>query len=57
DKAKGQQYPTPSEEKALVEYLLQMSTNGFPVLVKYLRSLALIIARQRSVFQVTLQSF
>ncbi|KAF2187224.1 hypothetical protein K469DRAFT_725309 [Zopfia rhizophila CBS 207.26] len=52
DKAIRQQYLTPSEETALVEYLLRMSNNGFPVPIKYLRSLALIIARQRcSVFQ------
>lgn len=52
DKAKSQQYLSPSEEKALVEYLLRMSNNGFPVPLKYLRSLALVIARQRSsVFQ------
>lgn len=31
DKAKSQQYLTLSEEKALVEYLLRMSRNGFPV--------------------------
>jgi hypothetical protein len=52
EKAKRQQYLTPSEEKALVEYLLRMSNNGFPVPIKYLHSLASIIARQRSyVFQ------
>jgi hypothetical protein len=52
EKAKRQQYLTPSEEKALVEYLLRMSNNGFPVPVKCLPSLALIIARQpSSVFQ------
>jgi hypothetical protein len=48
EKAEGQQYLAPSEERALVKYLLRMSTNGFPVPVKYLRSLAFIIARQRS---------
>jgi DDE superfamily endonuclease/Tc5 transposase DNA-binding domain len=48
EKAIRQQYLTPSEEKALVEYLLRMANNGFPVPIKYLRSLALIIARQRS---------
>lgn len=52
EKAKRQQYLTPSEEKALVDYLLRMSNNGFPIPIKYLRSLAFIIARQRSsVFQ------
>lgn len=47
EKAKRQQYLTTSEEKALVKYALRMSENGYPVLVKYLRSLAFIIARQR----------
>ena len=48
EKAEGQQYLTPSEEKALASYLLRMSNNGFPIPVKFLRSLALIIACQRS---------
>src|SRR5438876_1046977 len=53
EKAKRQQYLTPSEEKALVGYLLRMSRNGFPVPVKHLRPLAFTIVRQRSsVFQV-----
>jgi hypothetical protein len=53
EKATSQQYPTPSEEKAVVDYLLQMSNNGIPIPVKFLCSLALIIARQRSsTFQV-----
>jgi hypothetical protein len=52
EKAASQQYLTPAEEKALVEYLLRMASYGFPLPVKYLRSLALIIALQRSsVFQ------
>jgi hypothetical protein len=52
EKAKGQQYLTPSEEKALVDCLLRMSNNGFPIPVKFLCSSALIIVRQRSsVFQ------
>src|SRR5271154_88387 len=48
EKDKRQQYLTPSEEKALVKHLLRRSDHGYPVPVKYLRSLALIIARQRS---------
>lgn len=52
EKAQRQQYLTPSERKALVEYLLRMPRKGFLVLVKHLRPLALIIVRQRSsVFQ------
>jgi hypothetical protein len=31
EKAERQQYLTPSEEKALVKYLLRMSNNDFPV--------------------------
>jgi hypothetical protein len=44
DKARGQQYLSESEEEVLVEYVLRMANNGFPVLVKYLRSLAHVIA-------------
>jgi Tc5 transposase DNA-binding domain len=51
EKAKRQQYLNPSEEKALVKYLLRMSNNGYPIPVKYLRSLAFVIARQRSIPQ------
>jgi hypothetical protein len=52
DKAKGQQYLNPAEEQSLVKYLLRMSRNGFPIPVKYLRSLAFVIACQRSsIFQ------
>lgn len=48
EKAAGQQYLSPQEEKALVAYALRMSRNGFPIPVKFLRSLAYVIARQRS---------
>ena len=42
----------PAEEQSLVKYLLRMSRNGFPIPVKYLRSLAFVIACQRSsIFQ------
>jgi hypothetical protein len=47
EKAKRQQYLTPSEEKALVKYILRMSRT-YPVSIKYLRSFAYIIACQRS---------
>jgi hypothetical protein len=48
-KAASQQYltPTPQEEKALVEYLLQACRNGYPLPVKAVRTLAYVIARQR----------
>ncbi|KAJ6016491.1 hypothetical protein N7540_011082 [Penicillium herquei] len=50
DKAVNQQYLTPQEEQALVEY----TTATYPLPVKFLRSLALIIVRQRSSnFQIT----
>jgi DDE superfamily endonuclease len=51
-KAVKQQYLTPQEEKALAEYLLRMSNNGFPILVKHVPSIAVVIVRQRSsIFQ------
>lgn len=43
-----QQYLTPSEEKALSKFLLQMSNHGSPVRIKFLLSLAFSIACQRS---------
>ncbi|GFF53131.1 hypothetical protein IFM58399_09494 [Aspergillus lentulus] len=50
DKAKSQQCLTPAEEKALAQYLnLKRSANpGYPVLLKYLRSMAFSIRRRRS---------
>lgn len=48
DKTRSQQYLTPSEEDALVAYVLRMSDNGFPVPIKYLRTLAFVIVCQRS---------
>ena len=47
DKAAKQQYLTSCEEKALLEYVLRMSERGYPLPVKFLRSLAVVIARQR----------
>jgi hypothetical protein len=52
DKAANQQYLTPQEEQALVEYVLRLADNGYPLPVKFLRSLAVVIVRQRSsIFQ------
>jgi len=48
EKAAKQQYLTPQEEKALVNYALRISRNGYPLPVKSLRSLALVMVRQRS---------
>ena len=48
DKAAKQRYLTPSEEKALTDYALRTSERGYPLPVKFLRFLALVIARQRS---------
>jgi hypothetical protein len=48
EKAQGQQYLTPEEEKALVSFLLLMSDLGHPVRIKYIPSLAFSVARQRS---------
>ncbi len=47
-KAISQQYLTPEEEVELRDYLLRSHRNGYPVQVKALRFLALVIARQRS---------
>jgi hypothetical protein len=43
-----QQYLTPSEEKALVDFILCMSASGFPIRIKYIPSLAFCIARRRA---------
>ena len=48
EKAQGQQYLTPSEEKALERYLKLMADLGNPVRIKFLPLLAFSIARQRS---------
>jgi hypothetical protein len=47
-KARSQQYLTPDEEKALVKFLLLMSSFRHPVWIKSIPSLAFSIARQRS---------
>jgi hypothetical protein len=48
EKAQGQQYLTPSEEKALKKYLKLIADLGNPVRIKCLPALAFSIARQRS---------
>jgi hypothetical protein len=48
EKAQGQQYLSPSEEKALETYMKQMADLGNAVRIKYLPSLAFSIARRRS---------
>src|SRR5271170_1597820 len=53
DKAAGQQYLTPYEERALLEYVLRMDERGYPLPVKFLGSIAHVINRQRSsAFQI-----
>jgi hypothetical protein len=53
DKTAKQQYLSPCEENALLDYVLRMPERGYPLPVKFLRSLALVIARQRSsAFQI-----
>lgn len=47
DKARSQQYLNPPEEKALSDYLLRMADNDFSMPVKYVRTLACVIAEQR----------
>ena len=41
-----EQYLTIQEEKALVNYILRMTENGYPLLVMFVRTLALVIVRQ-----------
>ena len=53
EKAQGQQYLTPSEEKALEKYLKLMADFGNPVQIKCLPALAFIIACQCSTNKVT----
>ena len=48
EKAQRQQYLTPEEEKAVVKFLLLMSSLGQPVRIKFIPSLAFSIACQRS---------
>jgi hypothetical protein len=51
--AAQKQYLTPSEEKALADYVLRWAERGYPVSVKLLRHLAWAIARRRSsAFQI-----
>lgn len=47
ERAKLQQYLTPQEEKALVNYLLTMSRRGYPLRIKACRTLAHEIKRRR----------
>ena len=47
EKAQSQQYLTPCEEKAVVEFMLQMDDLGQPVRIKYLSQLAFSITRRR----------
>ncbi|ORX93951.1 hypothetical protein BCR34DRAFT_499592, partial [Clohesyomyces aquaticus] len=48
EKAQQQQYLTLAEEKALVAFLLLMSNLRYLVYIKYIPSLALTLAQQRS---------
>jgi hypothetical protein len=49
----NQQYLSLQEEKALVNYLLRMSQNVYPLPVKFARNLAHVIKLQRfSIFQI-----
>jgi hypothetical protein len=55
DKARGQQYLTPVEEKALDQYLIRMADLGYPIPIKRLRSLAFSIARRRSAEDIAIK--
>jgi hypothetical protein len=46
-KAQSQQYLTPAEEKAVVDFVLQMSALGTPVRIKYIPSIAFTVTRGR----------
>jgi hypothetical protein len=48
DKATKHQYLTSIEENALLDYVLRTSEREYPLPVKYLRSPALVVARQWS---------
>jgi hypothetical protein len=48
EKAQSQQYLTPSEEKALVAFILRMSAVGTPIRIKYIPALAFCIASRRA---------
>jgi len=48
EKAQSQQYLTPCEEKAIVNFILHMSKFGQRVQIKHIPSLAFSVARQRS---------
>jgi hypothetical protein len=52
-KAERQQYLTPSEEKALVMFLLRMAALGSPVRIKLIPSLAFSLARRRPTTKAT----
>lgn len=47
EKAQSQQYLTPDEEKAVVRFLLLMSSLDKPVRIKFIPSLAFSVARRR----------
>ena len=45
------QYLTPTEETALANYFIRMSRNGYPLLVKFVATLAyVIVLHQDSIF-------
>ena len=46
-KAQSQQYLTPYEEKAMIDFILQMSALGTPVRIKYISSIAFTVASGR----------
>jgi hypothetical protein len=46
-KAQSQQYLTPFEEKAVIDFILQMSDLGTSVRIKYIPSTAFSVTRHR----------
>ena len=49
EKATTQQYLTPQEEQALVDYFIRSDQNGYPLPIKFSRSLAHVIALRRDI--------
>ena len=52
EKAIAQQYLTPQEEKALVNYFLRSDKNGYPLPIKFACTLAYVIALRRATLWV-----
>jgi hypothetical protein len=54
-KAQSQQYLAPFEEKAVVEFILQMADLGTPIRIKYIPAIAFSATRRRQTDQSNLR--